>query len=123
MNFITNDTLYVLIRANAALYQRFGVEPTLNLQLRLLEEEVREVKDAAGADAFDREHLAEEMGDVFFVMMGLARWAGLSHDDLLDGLKKVVAKNAAKTHETHYVDPHTKKIKRRAVEVVDATQV
>lgn len=121
MNFITNDVLYVLIRANAALYQRFGVEPTLNLQLRLLEEEVREVKDAAGAEPLDREHLAEEMGDVLFVMMGLARWAGLSHDDLMTGLETVVAKNAAKTHETHYVDSHTKKIKRLAV--VDATQV
>lgn len=118
MNFTTNDPLYVLIRANAALYQRFGIEPTLNLQLRLLEEEVREVKDAAGAETFDREHLAEEMGDVLFVMMGLARWAGLTHDDLIAGLEKVVAKNAAKTHETHYVDPHTKKIKRRAIEAV-----
>lgn len=120
MNFITNDPLYVLLRANAALYQAFGVEPTLPLQLRLLEEEVREVKDAAGAEAFDQEHLAEEMGDVLFVMMGLARWAGLSHDDLMAGLERVVAKNAAKTHETHYVDPHTKKIKRRVVEVADA---
>ena len=59
----------------------------------------------------DRDHIAEEAADVFVTAIGVCAATGVNVEKLIEQLYKVIAKNNAKTHETHvYTDG---KIRRR----------
>ena len=74
------------------------------------QEEVAELVEAAEAGT-NKDHIAEEAADVMVTAIGLAHAAGVDTDRLIQQVYAVIAKNDAKTHETHiHVDG---KIRRR----------
>ena len=97
-------------------HERWGVEERLpasaieRIRTRqpMLREEMRELDDEVVTQ--DEIALAEEATDVAFVAIGhLAALRDLS----LNAVETVVAKNAAKTDASHYINKETGKITRR----------
>lgn len=103
------DPLRDLMRSTLAFYKRFGVYPQYENAVRVFREEVQELIEAAGRD--DKRHTAEEAADVFVTVLGLCEAVGVSGDELVEQIYAVIAKNDAKTHETHVY--HEGKIRRR----------
>ena len=97
-------------------HERWGVEERLpdsaieRMRIRqpMLREEMRELDDEVVAQ--NEIALAEEATDVAFVAIG--HLAALQELSLL-AVETVVAKNAAKTDATHYINRETGKITRR----------
>ncbi len=107
----TNDTLRDLATSTQAFYDRFGVTPVLENTIMNFSEETRELIEAA-REGHDQAHIAEEAGDVIVTALGICFASGVSIDQLIEQVYKVIAKNDAKNHETHhYVDG---KIRRRS---------
>ncbi len=105
-----NDPLRDLIRSTLSFYERFGWQPLTNDAIRVFEEEVREVTEAA-QDGKDKNHIAEEAADVIVTLIGVCQSTGVTPEQLIEQLYAVIAKNDAKNHETHvYTDG---KIRRR----------
>jgi NTP pyrophosphatase (non-canonical NTP hydrolase) len=105
-----NDSLRDLAQSTLNFYARFGVQPQLSETIQNFREEVDELIEAAQAGT-DRDHIAEEAADVFVTAIGVCAASGVDVEKLIDQLYKVIAKNNAKTHETHvYTDG---KIRRR----------
>ena len=91
-------------------HDRLPDSPADRMKVRqpMLQEEMRELDEEF--DRNDTDALAEEATDVAFVAIGhLAALEELA----LQSIKTVVAKNAAKSHATHYIDGSTGKITRR----------
>lgn len=110
MSITQNDPLRDLIRSTLAFYERFGWQPLTDDAIRVFEEEVREVTEAAQVGT-DKKHIAEEAADVIVTLIGVCQASGVDPELLIDQLYAVIAKNNAKTHETHvYSDG---KIRRR----------
>ena len=106
----TNDPLRDLIRSTLAFYSRFGWQPVTADAIRVFQEEVDEVIEAA-QDGTDKNHIAEEAADVIVTVIGLCQATGVDPEMLIQQLYAVIDKNDAKTHETHvYTDG---KIRRR----------
>lgn len=104
------DALRDLIRSTLAFYARFDVKPTLDGATNVFKEEVAEFIEAAH-DGHDKDHIAEEAADVVVTVIGLCEAAGVDAEKLIGQIYRVIAKNDAKTHETHvYSDG---KIRRR----------
>jgi len=98
-------------------HERWGVEERLpesaidRMRIRqpMLREEMRELDDEIVTK--DEVALAEEATDVAFVAIGhLAALRELS----LSSIETVIAKNAAKTDQSHYINKETGKITRRS---------
>jgi NTP pyrophosphatase (non-canonical NTP hydrolase) len=96
----TGDALRDLAQSTADFYARFGVTPQLEDCIKNFQEEVRELIEAA-RDGSDPAHTAEESADVFVTAIGVCFAAGLDVDRLVEQVYAVIAKNDAKTHETH----------------------
>jgi NTP pyrophosphatase (non-canonical NTP hydrolase) len=110
MTSTNNDPLRDLIRSTLGFYERFGWQPLTNDAIRVFEEEVREVTEAA-QDGTDKNHIAEEAADVIVTLIGVCQATGVTPDQLIEQLYAVIAKNDAKNHDTHvYTDG---KIRRR----------
>lgn len=110
MTHMNNDPLRDLIRSTLRFYERFGWQPLTNDAIRVFEEEVREVTEAAQA-GIDKNHIAEEAADVIVTLIGVCQATGVTPDQLIEQLYAVIAKNDAKNHDTHiYTDG---KIRRR----------
>lgn len=110
MTTAQNDPLRDLIRSTLDFYARFDWQPLTGDAIRVFEEEVREVTEAAQAGT-DKNHIAEEAADVIVTLIGVCQATGVDPEQLVDQLYAVIAKNNAKTHETHvYMDG---KIRRR----------
>ncbi len=110
MSTMTNDPLRDLIRSTLDFYNRFGWQPLTPDAIRVFEEEVREVKEAA-TDGTNKDHIAEEAADVIVTLIGVCQASGVDPERLIDQLYAVIAKNNAKNHDTHvYTDG---KIRRR----------
>ncbi len=105
------DPLRDLAQSTDEFYQRFGVEPQLENCITNFQEEVRELIEAA-RDGSDPAHTAEECADVFVTAIGVLFASGIDAEQLVEQVYKVVAKNDAKTHETHVYS--SGKIRRRA---------
>lgn len=91
-------------------HDRLPDSPAERMRIRrpMLQEEMRELD--AEFDSNNTNALAEEATDVAFVAIGhLAALEGLA----LESIRAVVAKNAAKTNSTHFVDTVSGKITRR----------
>ncbi len=107
----TGDALRDLAQSTADFYARFGVQPKLDDTIQNFQEEVRELIEAARAGD-DLDHIAEESADVFVTAIGICLASGLDVERLIEQVYRVVAKNDAKTHETHAY--HDGKIRRRS---------
>lgn len=104
------DSLRDLAGSTLAFYERFGVELNVPDTIKVFQEEVGELIEAAELGT-DRDHIAEEAADVFVTAIGVCAASGVSVDQLIEQVYKVIAKNDAKTHETHvFLDG---KIRRR----------
>jgi phosphoribosyl-ATP pyrophosphohydrolase len=105
-----NDSLRDLAKSTLDFYARFGVQPQVNETIQNFREEVNELIEAA-EDGLDQDHIAEEAADVFVTAIGVCAASDVEIDRLIQQLYNVIAKNDAKTHETHvYADG---KIRRR----------
>ena len=107
----TGDSFRDLAQSTLDFYERFGVQPQVDNTIMNFQEEAREVVEAA-RDGSDLDHIAEEAADVFVTAMGICFASGVDVDRLIRQVYAVIAKNDAKTHETHVV--HTGKIRRRS---------
>jgi NTP pyrophosphatase (non-canonical NTP hydrolase) len=105
------DSLRDLASSTRAFYERFGVEPQLDDCIQNFQEEVRELIEAAQTGS-DKAHIAEEASDVFVTAIGICFAAGVEIERLVDQVYAVIAKNDAKTHETHAYS--NGKIRRRS---------
>jgi NTP pyrophosphatase (non-canonical NTP hydrolase) len=110
MTQYTGDALRDLTQSTLEFYKRFDVQPEVNSTIQNFREEVTELIEAAQQGS-DKDHIAEEAADVFVTAIGVCYASGVDVEKLIEQLYKVVAKNDAKTHETHaYSDG---KIRRR----------
>jgi NTP pyrophosphatase (non-canonical NTP hydrolase) len=106
----TGDPLRDLIRSTREFYARFDVTPQVPDMEKVFMEEVHEFTEAVNA-GIDKDHMAEEAGDVIVTVIGLCQAAGVDPDHLIRQLYAVIDKNDAKSHETHaFIDG---KIRRR----------
>ena len=96
----TGDSLRDLSNSTLEFFKRFDVVPNVTDCARNLREEVGELIDAT-QDGANHDHIAEEAADVFVTAIGLAHAAGVDTDRLIQQVYTVIAKNDAKTHETH----------------------
>ena len=106
----SGDPLRELAQATRDFYDHFGYQPTVVNMTMNFQEEARELIEAAGED--DLDHTAEEAADVFVTAIGLCFASGVDVDRLIKQVYVVLAKNEAKTHETHVL--HEGKIRRRS---------
>lgn len=107
----SDDPLRDLIASTRAFFARFGVQIGVGEGVQNLREEVGELIEAA-EDGVDRAHVAEEAADVMVTVIGVCEAAGVDPETLVEQVYAVIAKNDAKSHETHvYADG---KIRRRA---------
>lgn len=107
----TGDALRDLAQSTADFYARFGVHPQVEDAIKNFQEEVRELIEAARSGA-DDDHTAEEAADVLVTAIGICYASGIGIEQIVRQVYAVVAKNDAKTHETHvHLDG---KIRRRS---------
>ncbi len=107
----TGDALRDLAQSTADFYARFGVVPERENAIMNFEEEVRELIEAARTGS-NLDHIAEESADVLVTALGVCFASGIDVNRIIQQVYAVIAKNDAKTHETHVV--HTGKIRRRS---------
>lgn len=107
----TGDALRDLAQSTRDFYDRFGVQPQVGDCVQNFEEEVRELIEAGRADS-DLDHVAEECADVIVTALGICFARGVGVDQLVEQVYAVIAKNDAKTHDTHVY--HDGKIRRRS---------
>jgi NTP pyrophosphatase (non-canonical NTP hydrolase) len=105
------DTLRDLIDSTINLHKRFGVTPQLEVTLRVFQEEVDELIEAA-QQATDKQHIAEEAADVFVTAIGMCLAAGVDGEEIIKRTRAVIEKNDAKTHLTHTINENGKIARR-----------
>ena len=94
-------------------HERFGLVGTLDpvelaSRVPIQAEEVRELQQAILNEPPDR--VAEEAADVLFVAIGTM--LRLEPEHAVNALQQVIAKNDAKTHETHHFNSAGKIVRR-----------
>lgn len=115
--------LYFPLRAlwssSEMLNRRFGINPVNQDVLVIFSEEVREFVEAysnyriSNFEGYKKD-IVEEFSDVLVTGFQVMRAAGITDvNEVIEGIAKVIAKNDAKTHETHEFDPTSNKIVRR----------
>lgn len=107
----SGDPLRDLAQSTRDFYARFDVQPQVGDAIMNFEEEARELIDAARAGG-DLDHIAEESADVLVTALGICLASGMDVEQIVAQVYAVIAKNDAKTHETHAV--HAGKIRRRS---------
>lgn len=105
------DSFRDLIRSTLDFYDRFDVQPQLDEATAVFQEEVNEFIEAAHL-GMDKDHIAEEAGDVLVTVIGLCAAAEVEPERIIQQMRAVIAKNDAKTHQTHHYK--NGKIRRRA---------
>lgn len=104
-------TLSDILDSITSLYARIpGAEITLDNARRMVREEARELTDELTYEP-DVDAVLEEAMDVMYVAFGAALAAGATHGQIEAAARAVIAKNAAKSPETHVWDRN--KITRR----------
>ena len=107
----SGDSFRDLAQSTLDFYARFGFQPQTDNTIQNFQEEVRELIEAA-RDGHDLDHIAEEAADVFVTAMGVCFASGVDVERMVAQVYTVIAKNDAKTYETHVL--HTGKIRRRS---------
>lgn len=98
------SSLPALWKSTSDLYARFDLRPTESATLDKFREEVDEFIKASIYDTDGGAHMVEEAGDVFVTVIGMLIARGVSLELLQERVAYVIAKNDAKTTETHYVN-------------------
>lgn len=106
-----DDTLKGLIESTQEFFARFKVNPQLPTTIRVFQEEVGELIEAA-EEGTDLNHIAEECADVFVTAIGICLAHGIDADQIIAQAQMVIAKNDAKTHETHAINEYGKIARR-----------
>lgn len=110
------DCVTLLWDAHDALHARFNL-PRINTKtaVTLLLEEALELSDAAyGTRTPDTGHVTNEAADLLTVTLAVIGSLGIERVHFYDACKLVARKNDAKTTDTHYLNPETGKITRKA---------
>lgn len=111
---LENDVLRALWDSTAALHERFGTHGRIDAQMRVVFEEVYEFTASVVSDegmlSLDT---VDEATDVIVTLMSTLQSMGASFDHVAAAMQHVIAKNDAKTLDTHFVHPKTGKITRR----------
>ncbi len=97
---MNDDPLRMLAASTQAFYERFGVRLEAADAIRVFEEEVGELIEAV-RDGDSSQHIGEEAADVIVTVLGVCFAAGLSIEDVVQQVNRVVLKNDAKTTDTH----------------------
>lgn len=97
-----NDPLRDLINGTLAFYERFDLPRDRDGAVRNFHEEATELIEAARENV-DKGHIAEEAADVFVTAVGVCWAHGIDPETLIDQVYAVIAKNDAKTHDTHHL--------------------
>jgi NTP pyrophosphatase (non-canonical NTP hydrolase) len=96
----TGDSLRDLAESTKAFFERFGVILQMADAVKNFREEVGELIEAAERGE-DTAHMAEEAADVMVTAIAVCFVAGISVDQIVAQVYRVIAKNDAKTHATH----------------------
>lgn len=100
-----NSMINLLWQSTSALHERFGnTEKSIahfRARWRKVEEEHQEFQYAP-----DNANLVEEAVDVLVTMMGVLQLEGVTLEELEGAVAKVIAKNGAKTQETHKLEDY-----------------
>lgn len=106
-----SDTLNDLIRSTVDFYTRFEVHPQPEIAIRVFQEEVDELIEAAELGT-DLAHIAEEAADVMVTAIGICLSRGVDPESIIRQAQAVIDKNNSKTHETHAVNEQGKIARR-----------
>lgn len=104
------NLLNKLWMSTVSLYFRFHVTPTVENTSMVFREEARELLLAQAGEP--DENVAEECADVLVTALGVLLSRGIALAELERAIMRVVAKNDAKTHETHFVNADGKIARR-----------
>lgn len=104
------EPLAAVWQSTAALYERFGLKPTVNNTTMVFSEETAELLHAALLES--PANTALEAADVIVTALGVCMARGVALEEVAAAIQATVAKNDAKTHETHKVN-EAGKIARR----------
>lgn len=100
--------------STAKLFERFDKRQWPKEALAVFQEEVREFHHAVLID--ELRDTVDEAVDVLVTICAALQSRGIAYEDFAAGIDRVIAKNDAKTHETHYVDGAGKIRRREAVQ-------
>jgi hypothetical protein len=103
---INPDDIAALWASTDSLHRRFGKYPPKVMQtLKVFDEEIIEFGDEvlAAGDDFDPAKVAEEAVDVMVTVLATLSALGIRREQLDQAVQKVIAKNNAKDHTTHYI--------------------
>lgn len=114
MDHNTGDPLRDLAQSTHDFFVRFGVTPELTGCIKNFEEEVKELIESAQIGT-DKSHIAEEAADVMVTAIGVCFASGVDVEKIVEQVYAVVAKNDAKTHDTHVFSDG--KIRRRTPKI------
>lgn len=103
------DSLQALWDSTANLYARFGLVPIADVARRVFMEEVGEfmvahVQAQNATNVGVSQALVEEAADVLVTTLGMLMAYTQTPDALRDAIQRVIAKNDAKTLDTHEVN-------------------
>lgn len=96
------DVLTAIVTSTQNLYARFGITPTRVNTLAKVKDETKEFIDELKRTHIDAEDLADEFGD-YQVVGTMAAHIHLPLEKMIAAIWRVIAKNDAKTTETHVV--------------------
>lgn len=100
MTHNTGDPLRDLAHSTQDFFARFDVTPTPEATIKVFREEAEELIEAA-RNGVNKDHIAEEAADVFVTAIGICYASGIDPEQLVRQVYAVVAKNDAKTRQTH----------------------
>lgn len=111
-----NPNFSELLSTVKEVHDRFGTwgQQNYNQAYQIMQEELRESRDEAFEHS--KEPLLDEFWDLVVTMIGVVASVQphVTHDDYTRALNRVLLKNRAKNPQTHVVDPHTMKWRRRS---------
>lgn len=108
-----DDLIRSLWNSTNSLHDRFGVQPSVQVQITMILEETTEVIRAALFET--KQDAAQEIADCIVVALGMAMALDISLDEVMAGIRAVIDKNDRKSDATHYLNTITGKITRRTV--------
>lgn len=110
------DTLKRLWNSSTGLIKRFNIDPPVDVVFKVFREEVQEFQDAlfssGNLGTFDMGSPTHEGADVIVTVLNTLSSMGYTYEQIEQAINDVIAKNDAKTWQTHYIND-AGKIQRR----------
>jgi NTP pyrophosphatase (non-canonical NTP hydrolase) len=86
------------------LFERFGIEPTLDEQGRVMFEEIWEFTHAISDMEMNGAEVPQEAVDVLVTIIAMLQITGHEYGEFQEAIERVVFKNDSKTMATHAVN-------------------